>query len=536
MKNKPYPLYSLPQIESLRELIENHATNIPDEIAFSYKLGKSETVQKTYGDFNSDVAALGSFLAHHNIQHMHIGIIGENSYEWIVAFSAVTCGGGVSVPIDKELSSENISHLLEQSDCYSVFVSKKCLNLVKQIKGITVFDLSDFDTFVSEGKEYAENGETGYTNHIIKPNDLSAIFFTSGTTGTSKGVMLSHRNIATDINFACKNVTLSKVSVAVLPFHHTFGLITAVFKALNWRQHVYINQGLKHLPSDLQYMKPQNLFVVPLFVETFYKNIMMNVQKNKKTTVLERTMKISNLLLRVGIDLRRKLFKYILNGLGGNLEVIICGGAPLNTKYVKAFRSWGITVLNGYGITECSPVVSVNRNFYWRDESVGQILDGCLIKIADDGEILVKGDNVMVGYYKDEQATNEAMLDGWYHTGDLGHIDEDNFLYISGRKKNLIILSNGENISPEEIEMKILSDSAVAEVVVYGKDGTLWAEIFPAESYISNQEYFDTLIEQLNLDQPQYKRIQKVLLRANEFEKNSTMKILRLKISEDSHD
>ena len=192
--------------------------------------------------------------------------------------------------------------------------------------------------------------------------------------------------------------------------------------------------------------------------------------------------------------------------------------------------------LNGYGITECSPVVSVNRNFYWRDESVGVVLKGCQAKIAEDGEIFVKGDNIMMGYYNDDQATSAAMFDGWYHTGDLGYIDKDNFLYISGRKKNLIILSNGENVSPEEIEMRILNDPAVAEVVVYGKAGGLWAEIFPIESYINNQKYFDALIESLNSEQPQYKRIQKVCLRTSEFEKNSTMKILRFKVTEDNHD
>jgi len=276
--------------------------------------------------------------------------------------------------------------------------------------------------------------------------------------------------------------------------------------------------------------------MVPLFVETFYKIILETAKKNSKYKTLTRAAKFSNILLKIGIDARRKLFKSVLAAFGGNLEYIICGGAPLDAKYVKVFRSWGINILNGYGITECAPVVSVNRNFHWCDGSVGQVLDGCSVKIADDGEILVKGDNVMLGYYKDEVSTNSVLRDGWYCTGDLGHINQDGFLFITGRKKNLIILSNGENVSPEEIEEQLLQDEAVAEVVVYGKSGMLIAEIFPIEDYIGNQQYFDNLIANLNQTQPQYKQIHKVKLRDREFEKNSSKKILRYKVMEDTHD
>jgi long-chain acyl-CoA synthetase len=227
------------------------------------------------------------------------------------------------------------------------------------------------------------------------------------------------------------------------------------------------------------------------------------------------------------------LFKSILSGFGGNLEYIICGGASIDVKYIKDFRTWGINILNGYGITECSPVVSVNRNYYWRDGSVGQVLCGCEVKIAEDKEILIKGDNVMLGYYKDERATKSVLHDGWYHTGDLGYTDKDNFLFITGRKKNLIILSNGENVSPEELEMLIMRDSAVEEVLVYGEDKVITAEIYPTQEYIDNREYFDLLINGINSGQPQYKQIIRIKLRSKEFEKNSSKKILRYKVTED---
>lgn len=536
MKNEPYPLYSLPKIHDLKEMVKYRAKITPDETAFSYSVGRSKIENKTCHEFSDDIDALGTFLYDKGYTNSHIAIIGENSYEWLVAFMAIVNGGNVAVPIDKELPPDKVKELLIQSDCAAVFVSKNYADLVENNAEIPVFSLSKLSEYIDEGQKLIDSGKTEYADYSIDIDKLAAIFFTSGTTGNSKGVMLSHKNMAADINFACKNFRLDGDTLAVLPFHHTFGLITAIFKVFNYRHSTYINKGLRHIQKDLQTVKPQTVFWVPLFIETFYKNIMETARKNGKDKTLLRAAKISDLLLRFGIDIRRRIFKSVHEAFGGNLEYIICGGAPLDAKYVKAFRSWGINILNGYGITECAPVVSVNRNFYWRDGSVGQVLDGCQVKIADDGEILVKGDNVMMGYYKDAAITKEVLSDGWYHTGDLGHIDKDSFLFITGRKKNLIILSNGENISPEEIESKIMSDEAVKEVVVYGKNGMLVAEIFPNEAYIGNQNYFDDLAAQLNQQQPLYRQIGKVVLRDAEFEKNSTKKILRYKVLEDSYD
>lgn len=536
MKNKPYPLYSLPQIHDLKEMVKYRAKTTPDETAFSYSVGKDKIENKTCREFSDDIDAIGTFLYDKGYKSSHIAIIGENSYEWLVAFLAIVNGGNVAVPIDKELPHDKVKELLIQSDCEAVFVSENYTDLVENNAEIRMLSLSKLSEYIDEGQKLIDSGKTEYADYSIDVDKLAAIFFTSGTTGNSKGVMLSHKNMAADINFACKNFRLDGDTLAVLPFHHTFGLITAIFKVFNYRHSAYINKGLRHIQKNMQIVKPQTVFWVPLFVETFYKNIMETARKSGKDKTLLRAVKISDLLLRFGIDIRRKIFKSVHEAFGGNLEYIICGGAPLDAKYVKTFRSWGINILNGYGITECSPVVSVNRNFYWRDGSVGQVLDGCQVKIADDGEILVKGDNVMMGYYKDTAATKEVLIDGWYHTGDIGHIDKDGFLFITGRKKNFIILSNGENISPEEIESEIMSDEAVEEVVVYGKNGMLVAAIFPNEAYIGNQNYFDDLLMHLNQKQPLYRQISKVQLRNTEFEKNSTKKILRYKVLEESYD
>lgn len=535
MKNKSYPLYSLPEITDLKDMIKSHADKNPDKIAFSYSAGKNQIICKTYREFSNDVDAIGTFLYTKNFRNSHIAVIGGNSYEWIVVFMAIVNGGNVAVPIDKEQSPDKIKQLLEQSDCEAAIISGTVMKKF-ECSEMTVFQMDNFSEYISKGQKLIESGNCEYINYKVNIETLAAIFFTSGTTGNCKGVMLSQKNIVTDINSGCRNFYLGGNTVAILPFHHTFGLITAVFMVFNYGQQIYINKSLKRVQKDMQMVKPKAVFLVPLFVETFYKTIMDTVRKSNKEKVLVCAASISNILLKFGIDLRKKLFNSVRDAFGGNLEYVICGGAPLDPKYVKIFRSWGINILNGYGITECSPVISVNRNYYYRDGSTGQVIDECKVKISDEGEILVKGNNVMLGYYKDDESTRQVLNDGWYSTGDIGYVDDDEFLVIAGRKKNLIILSNGENISPEELEAPILLDDAVSEAVVYGENGMLTVQVFPVKEYMNNKEYFENMIDKLNRNQPQYMRINKVVIRQTEFIKSSTKKILRHKIMEESHD
>jgi long-chain acyl-CoA synthetase len=310
---------------------------------------------------------------------------------------------------------------------------------------------------------------------------------------------------------------------------------------------VCINKGLKSVSKDIMSYKPTDLMLVPLFLEKMYKKIWDKANKSGKAGLLRRTIKISNLLLKIGIDIRRKIFKNVIDGFGGNLKLIICGGAPLDPKYIQGFRDFGINVLNGYGITECSPVISVCRNDYFRDGSIGQILSCCEVKIdkltsSDDGEILVKGKTVMLGYYKNEEATKETMDGDWFRTGDIGKIDDDGFLYITGRKKNLIVLRNGKNIYPEELEMLISNISYVEEVLVYCEgdridtDTNIIAEVYLDNEYIASNEIEDPKkqlekdIEAINNTIPYYKNIKEIRIRENEFEKTTTKKIKRFAI------
>ena len=532
MKNRPYPLYdTLPQITDLKDMIKTRLRQTPDAEAFSYAKGKN-TVTKTVREFDRDVESFGTFLAGLGLQKEHVAVMGENSYAWVVAYLAVMNGGGIAVPVDRDLPAEKTRQLLQQADCTAVVCSKTCAKKLEGMENMQVLYLAQMDEYIQAGGAMLDAGETVYTDHQPQPDDTAAIFFTSGTTGNHKGVMLSHGNIAADINASVKNFLLSGPSLAVLPFHHSFGMNTAVLMPLHYGYPVYLNDSLRKVQSDMQKVHPQTMFFVPLFVETFYKRIMATARKEGKEKLLRRAGKISDALLKIGIDLRKKLFASVQEAFGGNLEFIICGGAVLDPKYVKIFRTWGIELLNGYGITECSPVLAVNRNFYHRDGSIGPLLDGIEGRVAEDGELQVRGANIMQGYYNNPEETAACLHDGWYSTGDLCTIDEDGFVFITGRKKNLIILSNGENVSPEEIEQQLSADEAVAEVVVFGQNGMLVAEFFPEEEHLGDTQYFEQLAENWNREQPSYRRIEKVYLRSEEFEKNSTKKILRFKVTE----
>lgn len=538
MKNRPYALYELPPINDLKDMLVRKKNLSPDKTAFTFSKGKN-IFSKTYAGVYDDMISLGTWLYAQNHRGKHIAIIGENSYEWLVTFFAITCGKNVAVPIDKELPENEIARLLDKADAEVIFYSQSyrepVINAVQILKkDVTAYCMSDIQEYIDIGRMQIASGNNAFLKCKIDRKQLCCIMFTSGTSGNSKGVMLSHENIAEDINSSCKLFVLKGNVIAVLPFHHAFGLVVAVLMVLNYGYAVYINRSLKTIQKDLQIAKPQTMFLVPMFVETFHKQIWTNAKKEGKEKLLHGMMKISDALLKLGIDVRKKAFASVRSAFGGLTEYIICGGAPLGIQYVKEFRSFGIEILNGYGTTECSPCAAVNRNLYHRDGTVGVAVPGVDVKVSDSGEVLVKGPIVMQGYYKDSGATDEAFYNGWYKTGDLGYLDEDGFLTLTGRCKNLIILSNGENVSPEELEADFLKYDEVQEVLVYEENKIITAEIYPDKSYMTSnskyetvQEHFDKICEEINSKRPLYKQVGKVKLRNSEFEKNTSRKILR---------
>ena len=517
LKNN-HEYYDVKNVNNLFEIIEEKKNKMPKKVAFSYR-EDGVIINKTYGEVYNEIMALSAYLAKSN-SNKHIAIIGENSYNWLIFFMAIILSGNVAVIIDKDSDKSKVNKLLRLSDCKTICFSNKYCSFIKEILFMKTYKLEDLDKYITKGKMI-----TGFKVEAQDDKD-AAIFFTSGTTGPNKAVVLSQKNMAFDIVGASSCYDPYGPVVDYLPFHHAFGLITAVLMAYNYGMPVLISNSLKNIMKDLKDYRPQTIFAVPLFIETFYKQIWKSARSSHKQMLLKLTIKMSNGLMKIGIDKRRKLFKSILNSFGGNLDTIICGGAYLDKFYIKWFRSIGINILNGYGITECGPVVSVNQVDNYKDGSVGIPCKGVEVKVID-GELCVKGDNVMKGYYKDPKGNAAVLKDGYFHTGDLGYIDDDGFVFITGRKKNLIILSNGENISPETIENVLQKDSAVCEVVVYPKDNKIVAIIFPNEDYIGNQEYFDELIYKYNKDKPKNNQIAYVELRSEEFPKNSSKKIVR---------
>lgn len=513
-----YELNKTPHIENLKELV-NLRKDMANKIAFRYKK-KKEIVEITASRFENEIEYLGTYLYSQKIKDSKVALIGENSYEWILSYFAAVCGGNVIVPIDKELSNEDIADLIKQSGASALIYADTYSDVAEEQKHLQCFNTKEFDTYISNGKSLVNDGNKDFINYKTDNKKLCSVIYTSGTTGKPKGVMLCQKNLTADIIGACENVHIAGSSMLTLPLHHTFAFSTSVLSMLLKGVTISINSSLRSFEKDLKEFKPQNMFLVPLYVEAMYKNIWNKAEKQGKAKVLKATLKVSNILRKIGIDIRRKAFCNIIAELGGNLDLIVSGGAPINEKYIKFFESIGITVLNGYGITECSPVVAVNRNKDARVNSVGLILSCNQIKIQD-GEILVKGENVMLGYDNDKKATTEAFDGEWFKTGDLGYV-KDNYLYITGRKKNLIILSNGKNVSPEEIEEKIQLIENVIEVLVYAENGCITAEI-----YAENTDNIQSEINELNKTLPTYKQIAKVKFKECEFDKTTTKKIKR---------
>lgn len=525
-----YPYYKHKQISTIQEMlnycVEQHNTNQ----AFSYQ-HKKQDISISFVEFRAAVNSLGSCFIKEGYLNNHVSVYGENSYEWILTHFAVTCGKGVIVPIDKELDTDSIAELLMDSESKVMVYSDTYADVIERLQTmlseITYINMKDIPSLVEQGKELIASGYTDYLDIAIGKDDLASIVYTSGTTGKSKGVMLTHCNFCSCMYGACCNVLLTGPSLLVLPLHHTFGLVASVFAVMFYGQPIYISRSLKRLSADFQDCRPQHLFAVPLIVETLYKNIWATAKKQGKEKALRTLIAISDTLLKCKIDLRKVFFKSVISAFGGKLDLIVSGGAPIDPKYIRAFNSFGITILNGYGITECGPIVSVNRNKFNVVGSVGLPLCCNQVKISEEGEVLVKGENVMVGYYHNEEENAKVFVDGWFRTGDLGRIDEYGALHITGRIKNLIILSNGENIPAESIESRVYAIPYVKEVVAYGKDDVIVAEVFLDEEVADAKERIHADIKVINQRLPIVKNIGRVVIRDAEFPKTTTKKIKR---------
>ena len=537
MKNRPYPYYDIPDIDTLRGLIRYGEENGGKHTIFY--TGRQNDEPVSFIEAGKKIRVVGSFLLDRGYTGRSIALLGENSTEWCLSYFGITNSGNVAVPLDKELPQEELAELVRHCDCAAIFYSEKFRKTIDYFDSlgdalpeIAHYPLAELDACIAEGERLLAQGSTAFDDVQVGADTLACIVYTSGTSGKSKGVMLTHGNLASDVVATCKCVTARNTQI-FLPMNHTFSWASAMFAAFLYAVDAHISSNMKRVVKDLNRNHPQNISAVPLMVEMLHKGIWQNARNQGREGELKRALFFSRALMKVGIDLRKPLFKLVHQSLGGNLEMIICGGAALDEKLQRELFDMGINVINGYGITECSPVVAVNRNNYFRFGSVGRPLPCNRVMIHDPdengiGEIYVAGSNVMKGYYKDPEATAEAFDGEWFKTGDYGRLDKDGFLYITGRKKNLIILANGKNISPEELEQKLGRIEYVKEVAVYEEDKDITAEFYlDEEQFPDAKERLNADVKLFNGKMPASKNIHRVKLRDIPFEKTTTMKIKR---------
>lgn len=558
--NKNYALNDVKKVTSIKEMLNLAVKEAGDNTAFEYKdeINKEKIIKITYKEFVQDTEELGTALASIGMQDKHIAIIGENSYKWLTVYLTVLKSTGVFVPIDRELPIQDIINVLKHSDSDVLFYSERYENWIQEIResvpNIKFFiglnkkeqngNILSYDIFKKNGKNILVQGSTIYTDLKDDENNLKLLVYTSGTTGVPKGVMLTEHNLISVAYYGLQIANIGNKCLSVLPYHHTYEAVAGILVELYNHSCICINDSLKNVLKNIQLFKPDCIYLVPAFTEVFYKNIWSNAEKTGKDKTLKKAIPISNALRKTGIDLRQKLFSSIHGVFGGNLKEIICGGAPIRPEIGKFFNDIGITLLNGYGITECSPLVSVNRIKFNDSNTVGVVLPCCEIKFENvtpdgDGEICVKGDIVMKGYYKDKDKTDKVLKDGWFNTEDYGCVNEKGQLIINGRKKNLIVLDNGKNVYPEEIENYVLSIPYIQEVVVkakrnkIGQETALIAEVFLNKEKIEemNVEHIEEIlkkdIREACKELPIYKKISDFEIREEEFEKTTTNKIKR---------
>lgn len=558
-------LYPAKEYQNIKELLYNSVEQYGNKIAFVTKYKKNNQVDyenKTYQELLEDINALGTKLFAMGLNNKRFAIVGRNSYKWALAHLTNLLGGNISVPLDKDLQYDELESSLIRSKADVIFFDEKYEDKILQIKKNGKTNLSQYicfnslkgfssiDELIKEGKALLKEGITNFTNVTIQDNALSILLFTSGTTSKSKAVMLSQKNIASNI-YAMQCVEKfydNDVNIAFLPFHHIFGS-TCLVVMLACGVKTVFPDGLKYIKQNLKEYKVSVFVGVPLLIEAMYKNITKEIEKQGKQNLINIAIKVSNFLLKMHIDIRRKIFKQIIDGLGGYLRFVISGGAPADSKIAQNFISFGIETVQGYGLTETSPVISAENPQYKKQGSVGIPMKNVQVEIVEKdkdgiGEIRVKGPNVMLGYYENEEATKEVLKNDWFYTGDLGYLDKDGFLFITGRRKNMIVLKNGKKIFPEEVETLVNRIDLVEEAMAYGlpeeqdkNDVKLAVKVvynkeLVKEKYgdISLEELYKIIwekIKEINKTFPKYKYIKNMILTDEELIKTTTKKIKR---------
>ena len=556
------------QIENVRELIQVAQRGNPNHIVYKFKKDpknhESEIEEIKYSEFKEDIKSLSTALLNLGLEKQRVILVGSNRYEWCVSYLAITTGNMVVVPLDKDLPEDELKLLIKRSNASAIIFENKHEDLIKKImqqkdssikfainmdKVKKENEIQEFYELLHEGRKLINRGDMRYEKIEIDSKKMAIMLFTSGTTSEPKAVMLSQYNICSNIVSISEYVKLysNDILLSFLPIHHTFECTITFLFGLYWGTTVVFCEGLKYIQKNLKEYKVSVFVAVPLVLETMYKKITKSIEDKGKTKLINTLSKVSNVLLKCKIDIRKILFKQVLDAFGGNLRVVLYGAAPMNKDTIIGYNNLGIDLIQGYGMTETSPVISAETDKRKRPGSVGLVLKNLDVKIDNPdehgvGEIVVKGPSVMIGYYNNEDNTNKVLKDGWLYTGDFGYLDEDEFLYITGRKKDIIVLRNGKNVYPQEIEFLINKIPYILESIVYSReesatDTMLCAKIVYDKNLIketlklnNEKEYKDAIwneIKQLNKTLPVYKHIKKIEITTEPLAKTTTQKIKR---------
>ena len=560
-------VHQVQEIKSFRELLKKMEKEYGKNTAFKYKKEPSakepQYIEKTYQEFVNDIKALSTGLLNMGLENKRVIVVSNNRYEWCTTYLAVTTGNMVIVPLDRALPEGEMKTLIEKSEAEAVVFEKKFKEIMiemkqnqnNNLKTLICMDdeenseIEKYSDILKKGYQLLENGSNQYENIKIDNHKMAIMLFTSGTTNLPKAVMLSQENICANITAIATWVKLYQTDtlLSFLPMHHTFECTITFLYGLYWGASIAFCDGLKYIQKNLQEYKISVFVAVPLVLETMYKKIQKAIAEKGKTKLINTMSKISNALLKCKIDLRKVFFKQVLDNFGGNLRVVLYGAAPMNKETIIGYNNLGIDLIQGYGLTETSPVISAETDKEKRPGSVGLPLINLQVKIDNPneegvGEIVVKGPSVMLGYYKNEEETKKSLKDGWFYTGDYGYLDKDEFLYVTGRKKDVIVLRNGKNVYPQEIEFLINKIPYIVESLVYQReqsntDTMLCAKIVYDEQLIkenlgekTEKEYQEIIwkeIKEINKTLPIYKYIKKISITNKPLAKTTTQKVKR---------
>jgi len=563
--------YTPTEYKTIKEVFDKSTMLNLEKTFILEKFNPKESFKElTYREFRSDVIAFGTAITEFlKIKDKKIIIIGENTYHWYVSYMSLLCGAGLAVPVDKELPENEIENIVNRTNATVIIYSKKKKESIDKLKSkftnVKYFiqmnsndELNGKDIglsyLIKKGNELINSGKNSFMDIEIDPEEFKVLLFTSGTTSNSKGVMLCNRNLAENINAISAYVKLYPEDrlLSILPLHHTYESTVGFLLPMACGCSISVCQGLKYIVPDLQETKPTAILTVPLLVENVYKKINDNIKKSKKENVVNSVIHLTNALKTVGIDVKRKAFKEIYESLGGRLRIIVTAAAPIEKNICKWFEDIGLTFLQGYGLTETAPIAALTPEYKTKVGSTGKPVICADIKIHNpnekgEGEILIKSQTLMLGYYEDEQATKEVIKDGYFHSGDIGYMDDDGYLYITGRCKNVIVTQNGKNIYPEEIELLLSKISEIKECMVYGKPDNekknnkeliISVKVIPNYDEINlnkdknatEEEVYNIIwskIKEVNKTLTSYKAIKHLEIKKDEFIKTTTMKIKR---------